>query len=187
MHNTFGKSVIVMLARLCSRAQFLEQPLVVHLKDTFVSNLCDTHARVMFFTKYHSLKLFKCVQTGCESLFILNGYEEKREDIIHFLKEYRLEFPTEILGRLLQENRTTPNTHANQISNMNQQILYYISWFIVVNLKKKCLRMTSAYREGFLQLSENLSSKDNDVNTAAFSLTADLDEINTSAVDLNPN
>lgn len=159
MHNLFGESVIVRLARFCRKVQFLEQPLVGHLKDIFSCNLCDTHARELFFTKFHSLRLSKCVQMECVSLFILNGCEEKREDIIHFLQEYLLELPTEILGRLLQENRTTSNTHADQISNMDQQILYYISGFIVANLKKKCMRMTPVYREERLQLLEKLFCK----------------------------
>lgn len=111
-----------------------------HLKDIFSSNLCDTHARILFFTKFHSLRLSKSVQTECVSLFILNGCEEKR-------RHYPLptgvspELPTEILGRVLQENRTTSSTHADQISNMDQQILYNISGFIVANLKKKRMRM----------------------------------------------
>lgn len=159
MHNLFGESVIVRLARFCSKDQFLEQPLVGHMKDILSSNLCDPHSRELFFTKFHSLRLSECVQTECVSLFILNGCEEKREDIIHFLQEFLLELPSEILGRLLQENRTTSNTHADQISTMDQQILYYISGFIVANLKKKCRRMTSAYREGRLQLLEKLSCK----------------------------
>lgn len=159
MHNLFGESVIVRLARFCSKAQFLEQPLMGHMKDIFSSNLCDPHSRELFFTKFHSLRLSECVQTECVSLFILNGCEEKREDIIHFLQEFLLELPSEILGRLLQENRTTSNTHADQISTMDQQILYYISGFIVANLKKKCRRMTSAHREGRLQLLEKLSCK----------------------------
>lgn len=64
MHNFFGKSVIVTFAIFCRKSQFLEQPLVGHLKDIFSSISCDICSckGTGFYNKFHSLGLSKCVQ-----------------------------------------------------------------------------------------------------------------------------
>lgn len=92
----------------------------------------------------------------CINVFFLNGCEKKK-DIIHFLQEYHLELPTEILGHLLQENATTAKT---------EKITFCISGCIAANLKK-CLRMTSTHQKGRPQFLEKLSCKTENLSFVA--------------------
>lgn len=71
-----------------------------------------------------------------QCFIFLNGCEEKKKDIINFLLEYYLELPTETFGYLLQENTTTAKTDVDRIFEPGPASIFYISGFIVTNLKK---------------------------------------------------
>lgn len=147
----------VRLARFCSKAQFLEQPVVGHLKGTLSSNLCDAHA--FYFTKFHSLRLSECAQTDV-SMFYFSEWmwgEEKRHNqlpprVLPWVTNWNF-WISSARKHDNSQDRCWPDhrTGTSKSSSISRDSLWPI-W-------KKCLQITSAYQEGRLQLSEKLSSK----------------------------
>lgn len=71
-----------------------------------------------------------------QCFIFLNGCEEKKKDIINFLLEYYLELQLKLLDIFCKKTRQQPRQMLTGSSNRDQQIIFYISGFIVTNLKK---------------------------------------------------
>ncbi|XP_062592552.1 uncharacterized protein LOC134279986 [Saccostrea cucullata] len=174
MYKLFGDNRMEVLARFCSDTDFLDAFFLNKLKDIFSLSLCDSSERELFFSRIHELRLSSCVQSECVNLFSEKGCEEKREDIINFLQDYILEIPSEILGGLLKENKKVSEELSYQISTNDQTILFYISGFIVANLRKKCYRMSKENRSERLNLLDKLTSKTSSTNFENRPISQDL-------------
>ncbi|XP_062597802.1 uncharacterized protein LOC134259219 [Saccostrea cucullata] len=161
MYQLFGDTVTVRLAVFCATQEFLDSFFVNHLTDIFSLNLCHNLSREVFYTKLHALRLSAILQRDCVKEFIERGCTEKSEDIVNFLQTYILNLPCEIVNTLLEQNKTVSEQQSKELSQNDQQILFYICGFIVRSLKKKSFRKKKEDRDERLQMLEKLTCEKN--------------------------